>query len=265
METPSPAPVVVRVEGLVKRFDDKTVVDGLTLDVRAGEWFAFLGPNGSGKSTTIRMMTGMLAPTSGRLEVLGLDPVAHPLEVKRRIGFMPEEPLLYERLTPRETLRFVGPLHGLSIDETDRRAKEIFDLLELSEADQDRFIIDFSMGMRKKVSLAAALIHGPRILFLDEPFNGIDAVTTRAIKDALATAVAKGVSVFFSSHVLEQAERLCSRIAVISKGRLQAHGTLADVRAAAGVAEGASLEEAFVKLVGGDRPASSAGGLGFLG
>ncbi len=255
----------VRISGLVKRFDEKAAVDGIDLEVQQGEWFAFLGPNGSGKSTTIRMLTGMLEPTAGTIEVLGLNPVTSPLEVKRRIGFMPEEPLLYERLTPRETMRFVGPLHGLTVEETDRRAAEIFDLLELATSDQDRFVIDFSMGMRKKVSLATALIHGPRILFLDEPFNGIDAVTTRAIKDALASAVSRGVTVFFSSHVLEQAERLCSHLAVIAKGRVRAQGTLADVRTAAGVEPTASLEEAFVRLVGGDRPAASAFGLGFLG
>jgi ABC-2 type transport system ATP-binding protein len=257
-----PVPVV-ELAGLTRAFEKRVAVDSLDLVVHAGEFFAFLGPNGAGKSTTIKMMAGMLRPTRGVARILGIDVANDPLGVKRRIGVLPEEVQLYERLTPLETVHFSGSLYGLAHAEVSRRASELFDLLELSTADRGRLIIDFSMGMRKKVALACALLHGPKLLFLDEPFNGIDAVTTRAIKQALQQATGRGVTVFFSSHILEQVERLCTRIGIIHEGKLRVLGTLPELRVASGAENGATLEDVFVRIVGGDRVPK--GTLDFLG
>ena len=257
-----PTPVV-ELCALTRTFEGRVAVDALDLVVHAGEFFAFLGPNGAGKSTTIKVMAGMLRPTSGAARVLGYDVSREPLEVKRRIGVLPEDIQLYERLTPLETVHLIGSLYGLDHAECGRRAGELFDLLELSAADRGRMIIDFSMGMKKKVALACALLHGPKLLFLDEPFNGIDAITTRAIKDALVEATGRGVTVFFSSHILEQVERLCTRIGIIQSGRLKALGTLPEIRASLGADSEATLEDVFVRIVGGDRVAK--GRLEFLG
>jgi ABC-2 type transport system ATP-binding protein len=254
---------VVELVGLRRTFGDKVAVDALDLAVYPGEFFAFLGPNGAGKSTTIKMTAAMLKPTGGVARVFGIDAATHPLAVKRRVGMLPEEVQLYERLTPLETLDFQGSLYGLRKDEIATRSTEMLDLLEFAVTDRRKMIIDFSMGMRKKIALACALLHAPRLLFLDEPFNGIDAVTTRAIKSVLQEAVLRGVTIFFSSHILEQVERLCSRIGVIDRGRLRALGTLAELRVVAGLGPDASLEDVFVKLVGGDRPGAKS--LGFLG
>ena len=259
---PPPAPVV-DLRGLRKTFGDKIAVDGVDLAVYPGEFFAFLGPNGAGKSTTIKMAAAMLRPTAGLARVFGIDASVHPLEVKRRIGVLPEEVQLYERLTPLETLELHGSLHGLRKEEIAKRSAELLDLLELAAGERRKMIVDFSMGMRKKVALACALLHAPRLLFLDEPFNGIDAVTTRAIKEVLSAAVQRGVTIFFSSHILEQVERLCTRIGVIDRGRLRALGDLAELRVAAGLGADASLEDVFVSLVGGERGAHRS--LGFLG
>jgi ABC-2 type transport system ATP-binding protein len=261
-DVPKLAPVVELI-GLRREFGSKVAVDALDLAVYPGEFFAFLGPNGAGKSTTIKMTAAMLKPTGGVARVFGIDAARRPLEVKRRVGMLPEEVQLYERLTPLETLDFQGALHGLKKDEIKKRSAEMLDLLEFAEADRRKMIIDFSMGMRKKIALACALLHAPRLLFLDEPFNGIDAVTTRTIKSVLQEAVLRGVTIFFSSHILEQVERLCSRIGVIDRGRLRALGTLAELRQVAGLAADASLEDVFVKLVGGER--AGAKSLGFLG
>ena len=244
---------VVELVGLTRTFEERVAVDALDLVVQAGEFFAFLGPNGAGKSTTIKMMAGMLRPSRGTATILGFDVAQSPLEVKRRIGVLPEEIQLYERLTPLETVHFTGSLYGLAHAEVGRRAGELFDLLELSDRDRGKMIIDFSMGMRKKVALACALLHGPRLLFLDEPFNGIDAVTTRAIKHALLQATGRGVTVFFSSHILEQVERLCTRIGIINEGKLRCLGTLPELRVETGAASDATLEDVFVRVVGGDR------------
>jgi ABC-2 type transport system ATP-binding protein len=183
--------------------------------------------------------------------------------VKRWIGVLPEEILLYERLTPLECVHLSGSLYGLNHADIQKRSSEIFDLLELSAHERGRMIVDFSMGMRKKVALACALLHGPKLLFLDEPFNGIDAVTTRAIKHALLEATGRGVTVFFSSHILEQVERLCTRIGIIQDGKLRTLGTLAEIRESSGAPPDATLEDVFVRIVGGDRVLK--GRLDFLG
>jgi ABC-2 type transport system ATP-binding protein len=259
---PSP-PLAVEVRKLTKTFDGKVAVKDLDLEVQPGEFFGFLGPNGAGKSTTIKMLCGLLRPDSGVTRVLGIDVQQDSLEVRRRIGVLPEEVSTYERLTPSELLRFVGRLHGLTHEEVAARTIRLLDLMEIAEADRRKMVLDFSMGMRKKVSLAAALIHGPRLLFLDEPFNGIDAVTVRAIREVLRDAVARGVTIFFSSHILELVEKLCSRIAIINKGRLQVCGTLEEIRVQAEMAADASLEDVFVRLAGVTQ--GQRAGLEFLG
>jgi ABC-2 type transport system ATP-binding protein len=186
-----------------------------------------------------------------------------PLWVRRRIGVLPEESCLYERLTALESLRLVGRLHGLLEEEITTRSNALLDLMEIAKSDRNRLVLDFSMGMRKKVSLATALIHSPKVLFLDEPFNGIDALTMRAIHSTLKAAVARGVTIFFSSHILELVQRLCSRLAIISAGRIKVCGTLPEVRAQLGSSESATLEDIFVEIAGGDRGQLS--GLEFLG
>ena len=197
------------------------------------------------------MLCGMMLPTSGEARVLGIDPAADPVGVKRVLGILPEEIFTYERLSGWELLVFTGRMHGLGVEEAERRSVDLLALMEVTEEDRHRLLVDYSMGTKKKVLLACAMIHSPRVLFLDEPFNGIDAVTARAIRRVLERAVEKGVTVFFSSHVMETVERLCDRAAVIHRGRLVAQGTLDDLRAASGLASGADFEEVFVKLVGG--------------
>jgi ABC-2 type transport system ATP-binding protein len=252
----------VRIQGLTKVFGtDKVAVDDLSLEVKKGEFFGFLGPNGAGKSTTIKILCGLLRPTEGAATVLGRDVVTDPLAVKARIGLLPEEVNTYERLTGEELLVFTGRMYGLDRTTAVDRAAELLDFMEISRDDRRKLIVDYSMGMKKKTVLAAALIHGPKLLFLDEPFNGIDAVTSRAIRNVLTRAVEEGVTIFFSSHVMEVVERLCTRIAIIDRGRLLAVGDLAALREQTGQAADATLEEVFVHLVARDE---DRGGLSFL-
>jgi ABC-2 type transport system ATP-binding protein len=240
----------VEVRGLVKVFGDLRAVDQLDLVVPTGEFFGFLGPNGAGKSTTIKILTGLMRPTEGSVRVAGVDVLANPVETKARIGILPEEPVLYERLTGREMLWYAGRLYGLDGATVERRSRDLLDVLALADSDADKAIIDYSMGMRKKVGLACALLHRPRVLFLDEPFSGIDAVTSRAIYSILREATAGGgLTVFFTSHVMEVAEALCTSVAIIDGGRLRAHGTLDELRAQAGAAPDAPLGKLFVDLV----------------
>ena len=241
----------VEARGLTRVFEERTAVDRLDLAVPRGIFFGFLGPNGAGKSTTIRMLCGMMRPTAGSARILGIDPAEDPVGVKRVLGILPEEIHTYERLSGWELLVFTGRMHGLGAEEAERRAEDLLALMEIDAEDRHRLLVDYSMGTKKKVLLACAMIHSPRVLFLDEPFNGIDAVTARAIRRVLERAVARGVTVFFSSHVMETVERLCDRAAVIREGRLVASGTLEDLRAASGLGAGADLEEVFVRLVGG--------------
>ena len=236
----------IQARGLVKDYGKQCAVDGIDLDVSEGEFYGFLGPNGAGKSTTIKMLTGMLRPTSGQMLVAGYDMASQPLEVKRVIGILPEETSLYERLTAREMLLFAGQMYGLSRTETQERTKDLLGVMELT-SDADKLIVDYSMGMKKKVALAAALIHRPRVLFLDEPFNGIDPISVRAIRDVLKALTDHGTTIFFTSHVMEVVERLCTRIAIIQKGKLVGQGTIAELREQAG--EDGALEDVFLKLV----------------
>lgn len=245
---------------LVRRFQNVAAVDNLNLTVRRGSFFGFLGPNGAGKSTTIKMLTGLLAPTSGKIRVLGRDLSEEPLEVKRRIGVVPEDLNLFERLTGAEMLAFTGRMYGLQKAEIAGRAPELLDLMEL-RSEPRKLIVEYSHGMKKKLSLACALIHRPEILFLDEPFEGIDAIASRTLKDLLSRLTARGLTVFLTSHVLEIVERLCSDIAIISQGKLLAAGSLNELRKGIHLDDDTqqagpiSLEEYFIHIVGGERSA----------
>src|SRR5215213_9813190 len=259
---------------LVKQFGDFLAVDHIDLRVNRGSFFGFLGPNGAGKSTTIKMLTGLLAPTSGTLRVLDLDISSQPMEVKRRIGVVPEDLNLFERLTGAEMLSFTGRMYGLRAEEIAQRSKELLELMELQDEPR-KLIIEYSHGMKKKLSLACALIHRPEILFLDEPFEGVDAIASRTLKDLLSRLTARGLTVFLTSHVLEIVERLCTDIAIIAEGRLVAEGPLEELRR--GISVGAdseeggeggvgalSLEDYFIKVVGGAH-AAGADALRWLG
>ncbi|HEV7474489.1 MAG TPA: ABC transporter ATP-binding protein [Pyrinomonadaceae bacterium] len=252
------SPVAVETFALVRRFQDFVAVDNLDLTIRRGSFFGFLGPNGAGKSTTIKMLTGLLAPTSGRIRVLGIDLAEAPLEVKRRIGVVPEDLNLFERLTGAEMLAFTGRMYGLQKAEIAERSPELLDLMELT-GEPRKLIVEYSHGMKKKLSLACALIHRPEMLFLDEPFEGVDAIASRTLKDLLSRLTARGLTVFLTSHVLEIVERLCTDIAIIAQGKLLAAGPLDELRKGIQV-EGdgrqpgpVSLEEYFIHIVGGER------------
>ena len=247
----SAASPAIEVSGLRKVFRGRPAVDGISLTVARGRFFGFLGPNGAGKSTTIKMLTGLLRPTEGRVRIEGLDLEKDLLAIKRVIGILPEELPLYERLTGEEYLHFTGRMYGLARAETRRRADELLEFLSLAE-DKRKLIVDYSQGMRKKTALAAALIHNPRVLFLDEPLNGIDPVSGRVVTDLLRRLAGKGVTLFFTSHVLDVVERLCEEVAVIDRGRIVAQGTLAEIRAQREVGQDATLEDVFLKLVAAD-------------
>ncbi len=266
----APAPLAVETVSLVRRFGDFTAVDSINLQVARGSFFGFLGPNGAGKSTTIKMLTGLLAATSGKIYVLGRDMDDEPLEVKRRIGVVPEDLNLFERLTGAEMLAFTGRMYGLRKQEIAERAPELLELMDL-QSDPKKLIVEYSHGMKKKLSLACALIHRPEMLFLDEPFEGVDAIASRTLKDLLSRLTERGLTVFLTSHVLEIVERLCSDIAIIAEGKLLAAGSLDELRKGIPV-EGdgretkpLSLEEYFIKIVGGTRSAGEEEVLQWLG
>jgi ABC-2 type transport system ATP-binding protein len=249
-------------EGLTCRYGNRVAVNGLDLSVRKGEFFGFLGPNGAGKSTTIRTLCGFLAPSAGTVTVAGVDVAHDPIEVKRHIGILPEEAPLYDRLTAGEFLQFAAAMHGLSACEGKRRTDELLELMDLTAA-RDRLIADYSMGMRKKTALAAALIHGPRVLFLDEPFNGVDALSVRLLCTVLRELTERrGVTVFFTSHVMEAVERLCDRIAVLKEGKLLTCGTADELRASATLPPDTPLEDVYRVLIGALERAASLSWLG---
>ena len=247
----------VQTHNLSKQFDERIAVDNLNLTVHEGEFFGFLGPNGAGKSTTIKMLVGLLRPTAGSAHICGIDMWQEPLRAKQQLGVLPEGLTLYDRLTGREFIRFVGAMYGLPQREAESRTEELLDLMAL-QADADKFIIDYSQGMRKKTALAAAIIHAPRVLFLDEPFEGVDAISGSAIRDVLQQLRAGGTTIFFSSHILEVVERLCTRIAVIAQGRLVAQGTVDELRALAQTGDDSSLEDIFLRAVGASNGDQSA-------
>ena len=229
---------------LTRRFGDFTAVQGVNLRVDAGQFFGFLGPNGAGKSTTIKMLTGLLAPTSGSIHILGEDLKLNSADVKRQIGVVPEGMALFGRLTAEEYLRFVGRMYGLDRATTLQRTHELLDFMQLAD-ERKKLIADFSHGMQKKLALAAAVIHGPRVLFLDEPFEGVDAVASRVLRDTLKQCVARGATVFLTSHVLEIVEKLCTDVGIIARGKLVHQGTMQELRR-----DGSSLEDKFLAVVG---------------
>lgn len=244
--------LAIETASLTRRYNGLVAVNQLNLTVPRGIIFGFLGPNGAGKSTTIRMLTGLLPPTEGTARVGGYDICTQSMEVKRRIGVAPEELGLYERLTVVEQLELVGRLYGLSSAELARRIPSLLELMGLADS-ADKLILDYSQGMRKKAALACALIHTPEILFLDEPFQSIDPIATKALKEVLRDMVQRrGTTIFFSTHVMELAERFCEEVGIIHKGQLLTVGGVADLRARAGLSESASLEDVFVRTVGGE-------------
>jgi ABC-2 type transport system ATP-binding protein len=243
---------IIRTENLTRRFGSLTAVDRLSLSVPRGVIFGFLGPNGAGKSTTINMLTAVLPPTAGGATVCGFDIQLEPLEVKRRIGVMPEGFSLYERLTASEQIELVARLHGLGQADIERRIPPLLEVLELTDS-ADKMILDYSHGMRKKTALACALVHAPEVLFLDEPFEGIDPISTRAIKEALRDMVERRrTTVFFSTHVMELAERFCDQVGIINKGQLAGMGSIPLLRERAGLAKDAPLEDVFIRTVGAE-------------
>ncbi len=235
------------VTGLRKAFA-RVAVDGLDLTVRGGELYALLGPNGAGKTTTLRMVAGLLAPDAGRIAVCGIDALADPLGAKRVVAWVPDEPLLYDKLTPLEYLEFVAGLWGIDPATAARDAEKLLRDLDLWDS-RDARCETFSRGMKQKAALAGALIHDPWLLILDEPLTGLDAGAARHVKDLLARRVAGGGTVILTTHILEVAERMADRIGIIRAGRLVAEGTLAELRARQG-AEGATLEDMFIALAG---------------
>ncbi len=233
----------LRTSGLSKSFG-RPAVDGLDLEVRRGELYALLGPNGAGKTTTLRMVTGLVAPDAGRIEVLGIDLALAPIDAKRRMAYLPDDPMLYGKLKPTEYLEFVAGLWGVEARAAEPRARELLDWLDLSPHAHE-LTEGFSRGMKQKLALAGALIHEPELLILDEPLTGLDAAAARQVKDLLLSHVAKGGTVILTTHILEVAERLAQRIGIIREGRLIAEGTLAELRERT---SGGSLEDVFLQL-----------------
>src|SRR5246500_809511 len=243
--------LAIATEKLTRRFGALTAVDSVDLQVTAGQFFGFLGPNGAGKSTTIKMLTGLLTPTSGKMQLLGIDFAQNPVEVKRQIGVVPEGMGLFERLNGSEYLTFVGRMYGLDKATTKQRSEELLEFMQLADRPKT-MIADYSHGMQKKLALAAAVIHGPRILFLDEPFEGVDALAAGALKALLGRMTERGVTIFLTSHVLEIVERLCSHVGIIHQGRLVAQGSIEELRAGIAGEEGSktTLEQIFLSIVG---------------
>jgi len=253
----------IQTRGLTRRFGELTAVDDVTFSVAQGQFFGFLGPNGAGKSTTIKMLTGLLEPSAGSIEILGQRFTAASLDVKRQIGVVPEGMALFGRLTAPEYLRFVGRMYGLDRQTTNQRTDELLDFMQLANETR-KLVTDFSHGMQKKLALAAAVIHGPKVLFLDEPFEGVDAIAAGMLKAMLQGMINRGATIFLTTHVLEIVERLCSHVAIISQGRLVANGSIEELRE--GVASSLpgseagqrlTLEEIFLSIVGagGQEPA----------
>ena len=241
----------VAVRDLRKVYGNKAAVDGLNLTVPRGCFFGFLGPNGAGKTTTIRMLMGLAPPTSGSIELLGLPMPSQADEIKRRIGLVPDESLLFDHLTGAEFIEFVGRMYGLDQPVARERAAELLVLFQLDENSR-KLIGEYSKGMRKRVAMAAALIHRPELFLMDEPFEGVDAVGARLMKDLLLDQVRRGATIFLTSHVLEVVERLCDRVAIIHEGRLVVDGTMTELRSGS-----ESLEDIFVRVVGAEGAAET--------
>jgi ABC-2 type transport system ATP-binding protein len=240
--------LAIETLGLTRRFGELCAVNAIDLKVERGTFYGFLGPNGAGKSTTIRMLTGLLAPTSGSMRILGED-ISRPeraLEVKRRVGVVPENLSLFENLTAREYLTFIGRMYLLPRAVIRERTEELLAMMELQEQEK-KLALEYSHGMRKKLALAAALLPNPELLFLDEPFEGVDAVASRVLRETLKRSVERGATVFLTSHVLEIVEKLCTHVGIITQGKLVRQDPMAELRLTG------SLEERFLEVVGADQ------------
>jgi ABC-2 type transport system ATP-binding protein len=265
MESPA-----IQTNGLTRLFGALAAVEDVTFSVAPGQFFGFLGPNGAGKSTTIKMLTGLLEPSAGTIDILGQRFRPETRELKRQIGVVPEGMALLGRLTATEYLRFVGRMYGLDAATTNQRTEELLEFMQLA-GEHRKLVTDFSHGMQKKLAMAAAVIHGPKVLFLDEPFEGVDAIAAGMLKNMLTGMINRGATIFLTTHVLEIVERLCSHVAIISKGRLVAAGSLDELRAGVasalpGVEEGQrfTMEEIFLAILGADGHQESSQELSWL-
>jgi len=247
---------MIEINNLVKRYGDKAAVNNVSLQVNGGEVFGFLGPNGAGKTTTIKVIVGLLQPTAGTVKVAGYDVQTQPLPAKAASGYVPDTPNLYAKLTGRELLRFVGDLYDLDRKQVAQRTEELLQMFDLTSAADDT-VDSYSHGMQQKISLAAALMHDPKVLVLDEPTVGLDPKSARLIKDILRQMADRGAAIFLSTHILEIAERMCDRIGIINKGELIAVGTMDELRSL-GKAGETSLEDIFLGLTGGAEEAEIA-------
>ncbi|HEU24549.1 MAG: ABC transporter [Mesoaciditoga sp.] len=236
---------LVKVSNLKKNFGTFTAVKSISFNINSGEIYGFLGPNGAGKTTTIKMLTGILVPTSGKIEICGLDLLTHPLEVKSQIGVVPDEPKLYENLTGQEFLEFVGSIFLMDKDEMKKRIEELCDAFEINFL--EKFIGDYSHGMKQKLMLTSVLMRKPKVIFLDEATVGLDAKSAKILKMLLKKYANEGSSIFMTTHVLEIAEKMCDRIGIINAGEIIAEGTLSDLRNESGKQ---SLEDIFLQLTG---------------
>ncbi len=241
----------IRTHGLRKLYGEKAAVDGLELAVPQGSFFGFLGPNGAGKTTTIHILIGLIPPTSGEVEILGLPLATNLQQIKRLIGVVPDESVLFDRLTGPEFLEFVGRMYRLERGVAAERARELLALFELDQQPR-KLIAEYSKGMRKRAALAAALIHRPQLFLLDEPFEGVDPMGARLMKEILLGQIRQGATIFLTSHVLEVVERLCDRVAIINEGRMVIEGSMDELRSAED-----TLEDTFVRVVGGEKAAQS--------
>ncbi len=243
---------LIRLTGLTKRFGDLTAVEGLDLSVTRGELFGFLGPNGAGKTTTIRMMVGLLRPTAGEVHIAGRDMATDSIAAKARLGYVPDEPVLYDKLSGLEFLQLAADVYRVPAERARARAAELLDVFGLSDRAGDP-IGAYSRGMRRRLALVAALLHEPEVLVLDEPTSALDPKAARLIKDVLRDFCRRGGTVFMSTHILEIAEAMCSQVGIIDRGRLIAVGTLDELRALAepgGNGRAATLEDVFLRLTG---------------
>jgi ABC-2 type transport system ATP-binding protein len=237
-------PIALEARGLVKVFGDKHAVDGVDLTIPKGTFYGIAGPNGAGKSTTLRMLSGLLRPDAGTATIDGIAVWPNPLEAKSRVGFVPDNPVLFDRLTAAEMLEYAGMLRRMDPEVVALRSAELLRVLDLAD-EAEKLIADFSLGMIKRIGLAVALLHSPRVLILDEPFGALDPVNTQVMEDMLQLYRRGGGTVVFASHVMDVVQRLCDRLVVIGGGRVLAEGTVAEVSG------GRNLQDAFVELVGG--------------
>lgn len=240
---------MIDFQGLAKQYGEFSAVQPLTLSVRRGEVFGFLGPNGAGKTTTIRMMMGILVPSAGRVLIDGLDCQADAAEVKRHVGYLPDNPIFYDFLRGREILQFVAEMHGMPRKAAVERAAQLLQEFGLQDVSEE-FAVNYSMGMKKKLGLACALVHDPAVLILDEPINGLDPRAAREVQERLIASAAAGKTIFVSTHLLDMAQRMCNRVGIINRGALVATGSLEELRGAS--SDNSTLEELFLKFTDED-------------